>query len=92
MKTCYRCSAEWTELTNPGFHDVCEDCRSYWHCCLNCALYSPGASNDCKEPTTEPVAEKEKGNCCEEFVFRNPPEEPEGDTDPRRQWDDLFGS
>ena len=93
MKTCYRCGAEWMELGQPDFKDVCEDCHSYWHCCSNCALHSPGMPNDCRSSTTEPVGDHEKGNFCEEFVFRNPDDEAlRGDApeDPRKRWDDLF--
>ena len=95
MRTCYRCSAEWTELRSPGFQEVCEDCHSYWHCCANCALYAPGASNECRSPTTEPVSDREKGSCCEEFVFRNPEErdEPPGKEEQAKQrWDDMFST
>ena len=96
MKICYRCGSEWTELRQPGFNEVCEDCHSYWHSCMNCALHAPGMHNECRSPTTEMVADREKGNVCEEFVFRNPdddrgrPGDQSEKKDPRQQWDDLF--
>ena len=77
----------------PGFNDVCEDCHSYWHCCVNCALHSPGTHNDCRSSTTEPVADREGTNYCEEFIFRNPDDQPEPVDDkksPKQAWDDLF--
>ena len=93
MKTCYRCGGEWSELRQPSFNDVCDDCHSFWHSCMNCALYSPGLPNECRSSTTEQVADREKGNFCEEFIFRNPDdqaEEPDPEKDARQRWDDLF--
>ncbi|MEW6268876.1 MAG: hypothetical protein AB1689_06210 [Thermodesulfobacteriota bacterium] len=37
--------------------------------CRNCAFYSPGMHNDCREPSAERVADKERANFCEYFAL-----------------------
>jgi hypothetical protein len=66
MSACHRCGAE-IRLERVGVRDVCDRCRAYLHCCRNCEFYEPGLHNDCREPNTEIVADREAGNFCDAF-------------------------
>lgn len=66
---CWKCK---TELETPPlnklpFRAICDKCQSWLHCCKNCLHYRPGLPNDCAIPNTEWIADREKGNFCEEF-------------------------
>jgi hypothetical protein len=63
---CHWCGAEISQ-ERVGARDVCDRCRAYLHCCRNCDFFAPGAHNDCREPSAEPVANKEQGNFCDFF-------------------------
>lgn len=69
MSACHRCGAE-IRLERVGVRDVCERCRAYLHCCRNCEFHEPGASNECREPNGEAVADREAGNFCDYFRLR----------------------
>jgi len=51
-----------------GFRDECDHCGADLHVCRNCALHDPGAHNQCREPNTEWVGDRERGNHCEYFA------------------------
>jgi hypothetical protein len=90
MKTCHRCGAEVTR--DPvGVRDTCERCRAYLHCCRNCEFYEVGAHNDCREPNSEMVADKEEGNFCDYFRFGSAPRAAQsGRSDARAKLEGLF--
>ena len=70
MRQCHKCGAEWvSEKKRPAFSEYCDQCSAYLHCCKNCRFYEPGAHNDCRIGTTEWVADKARGNYCDEFEF-----------------------
>ena len=50
-----------------GFREVCEGCDADLHTCHNCAHYDPGAYNDCREPSSEHVGDRERANRCDWF-------------------------
>jgi hypothetical protein len=99
MKTCWRCGAD-VALERVGARDACEKCHAYLHCCRGCDFYEPGAHNDCREPSAEPVADKEQGNFCDFFRFGSAPraavagkasrEPAERGTEARARLDALF--
>lgn len=70
MKTCFNCRNELTLGSPPGRNDTCPFCRADLRCCMNCAFYDTGAYNQCREPQSERVLEKEKGNFCDYFRFK----------------------
>jgi hypothetical protein len=51
----------------PGFRETCEGCDADLHTCHNCAHYDPGAQNDCREPSSEYVSDRERANRCDWF-------------------------
>ena len=66
---CWKCN-EPLSLNKEGrisFRETCEKCSTWLHCCKNCKNYFPGLSNHCKMPGTDPIADREKNNFCEEF-------------------------
>jgi hypothetical protein len=41
--------------------------------CRNCEFFSPGAYNDCREPSAERVVDKESANFCDYFRLAGGP-------------------
>ncbi|HEY5039416.1 MAG TPA: hypothetical protein VIJ93_10120 [bacterium] len=97
MKKCHACEALWegSPGSQPGKGEVCPKCGADLHCCLNCKLYDPFASNQCTSRTTEPVKHKDKRNFCDEFEFKQggkggDPGGAKSKDDLNKKWDDLF--
>jgi hypothetical protein len=70
--TAIKCCARTKELKinlSVGRQDACEFCVSDLHCCLNCKFYTIGAYNDCCEPQSDRVIEKNLSNFCDYFTF-----------------------
>ena len=66
--TCWKCDTPLEGLPERiPFRETCEACSAYLHCCVACVHYQPGLPNDCRIPDTEPIADREKYNYCEEF-------------------------
>jgi len=93
VKCCRRCGAEWEGERKPPFRAVCESCQAYLHSCVNCRFHDVHAHNKCREPRSEVVSDRETGNFCEYFEFRQSAPGGTGDNgdDARKKWDDLFG-
>lgn len=91
MKKCYKCGEPYTDLKSVSFQATCPKCNLYLHCCLNCRLYDPYASNKCKSPTTEWVTDREKYNYCDEFEFAEAKSETKSNQeDAKSKFDKLF--
>ena len=71
MRHCHKCGTEVAGLTRVGRRELCEKCNAALHCCLNCKHHDAFAQNQCKEPGTEPVRDREAGNFCDFFDFRH---------------------
>ena len=71
MKICYRCGREVKIDRTVGRTEPCPHCDADLHCCLNCKFYDKTAHNECRESQAEPVADKEKGNFCDYFAFKD---------------------
>lgn len=69
---CIVCSTEWP-LERVSFGSVCEGCGCWLHSCVQCALWNASAQS-CRSSTTDPVADREGKNFCEEWI----PHEGEG--------------
>lgn len=66
--------------------------------CLNCRFYAPGAANDCREPVSEPVKDKERANFCDWFspaenAFNNSGNNKESEAEKKAKdaFNSLFG-
>lgn len=71
MKVCYRCGQEVEIGRTVGRTEACPHCDGDLHCCFNCKFYDGAAPHECREPLAEPVSDKEKGNFCGYFLFRD---------------------
>ena len=76
---CSACNAE-TPLSageRIGFRDECSRCGSDLHTCKNCVHHDATAYNECREPNSERVSDRERANRCDYFS----PSEREGGSD-----------
>ena len=66
---CYACQAEVVIAATDriGFREECEHCQADLHACANCRHHAPGASNECRESSAEPVCDRLRANLCEWF-------------------------
>jgi len=69
MKRCHACGKTLSLERKAGRSEMCEHCGADLHVCLNCAFYSPGAYNECREPQAERVVDKKRSNFCDYFSF-----------------------
>ncbi len=69
MSRCFRCGEPLRLLPGERVRrqDTCSHCQADLHVCLNCTYYEPGRQNDCREPQSEPVLDKERANFCDYF-------------------------
>jgi hypothetical protein len=67
---CFACGAalELASGERVGFRDACARCGADLHVCRNCAHHDPAAHNECREPGTERVADRERANRCDWFA------------------------
>lgn len=70
--TCWNCSRDLTKA-DYGREARCLGCDKPTRVCRNCRHFAPGRPNDCLEPMTERVLDKEKANFCERFDPTNRP-------------------
>jgi len=66
---CFACETpvELAAGERVGFRDSCSRCSADLHVCRNCAHHDPGAYNECREPNTERVGDRERANRCDWF-------------------------
>jgi len=92
VKTCYFCG---TELDIRGFFGrdaLCPHCHRDLKCCLNCALYDV-VSDYCREPLSEGIDDRERGNFCDFFIFSEkvaPQRTDDRVKKAREEWERLF--
>lgn len=67
--SCWRCGRA-LEGSDFARGELCPGCRSETRCCRNCELHAPNLNNECREPQTEQIADREKANFCEFFKPR----------------------
>ncbi len=66
---CHACTNELNLFVKVGRDDRCDHCGADLHCCKNCKFYDPGANNDCREPMSTYVPDRERSNFCHYFVY-----------------------
>ena len=71
MKVCHKCKKEIEIEGKVGREELCPHCNSYLHCCLNCKFYDEYAHNKCREPKSEWVSDRERGNFCVYFQLKD---------------------
>lgn len=72
MSAIYSCYSCGQAIDDPkvGRGESCPKCRRDVRVCKNCTFYDLSAYNYCREPQAERVVDKEKGNFCDYFKFR----------------------
>jgi hypothetical protein len=67
---CFACGRAVTLAAGErvGFRDTCDGCRTDLHVCRNCRHHDPAAYNECREPNTERVGDRERANRCDWFA------------------------
>ena len=70
MKYCFHCKNRLEIGERPSRGESCPHCGHDLKACVNCRFYDEYADNQCTEPMAERVADKERANFCEYFVFR----------------------
>ena len=74
-----------------GRREECPSCLADLHCCLNCRFHDPGLYNECREPSTPFVRERDKANFCSHFTFKLSTEAADSDTvSAKARLEDLF--
>ena len=64
---CHACNGELELEGRVGFRESCHHCEADVHCCLNCEHYDTGAHNNCREPTSEYIPDRQARNFCGHF-------------------------
>lgn len=93
MKRCSFCGGELKVDRIVSRQDVCPRCHRDVRCCLNCAFYDPGSSNQCREPRSEAIRERDQSNFCDYFVCKDAGEGTGRDDALRKvrdEWENLF--
>jgi len=88
---CFNCGTEIQLDRRATRQDSCPRCMSYVRCCRNCRFYDPGAHNQCREPQSSWVKDKESANFCD--YFEPSSEKPVGNTrkaDAMQKLNELF--
>ena len=66
MPYCVSCGADFSGI--PVFRaTLCPECDACLHSCVHCKFYAPTAHNQCLEPQSEYVPDREKANFCDYF-------------------------
>jgi hypothetical protein len=68
---CYNCDEELVFDVKIGRRDMCPNCHSYLHCCKNCEFWDPNVHNQCAEQRSEFIRDREEGNFCLYFTFKD---------------------
>ena len=69
MKRCHKCG-EPVISDYVSIRDVCPSCGADLHACLNCVFYDRGSYNECREPQSDWVGDKEQNNFCDYYRFK----------------------
>jgi hypothetical protein len=67
MASCYKCSADFPLEGRPGRKEECPSCAASLRCCLGCRFHDPSAHNQCREPGTDFIRDREAANFCDSF-------------------------
>ena len=92
MTVCHACGRPVTIETKLSRTADCPNCQSDLHVCKNCRFYDRTVHNQCRETQAEWVADKEKANFCDYFVFADRAAASAGNAPEaaRKKLDDLF--
>ncbi len=69
MKVCFNCGGQIELDRRPLRMEECPHCRGSLHCCRNCRFHDPSVHNECTEPNSDMVRDREGPNFCDYFEF-----------------------
>lgn len=72
---CYKCNEKLSFDVKIGRRDMCPNCYAYLHCCKNCQFWDSSVHNECTENRAEFIRDREEGNFCLYFTFKESPED-----------------
>jgi len=78
MRLCFHCRTEILLTGRIGRRELCPHCGRDLHACRNCRFYDPRAYNSCRESQAERVLDKDRGNFCDYFAYREGDGAPDG--------------
>ncbi|MBI3597505.1 MAG: hypothetical protein HY203_10160 [Nitrospirae bacterium] len=92
MTVCHACRKPVAIEKQLSRTAVCPNCQSDLHGCKNCQFYDRTVHNQCRETQAEWVADKEKANFCDHFVFADRAATTAGNASEaaRKKLDELF--
>jgi hypothetical protein len=64
---CAVCGTDLGRIERVGRRDVCSHCGAELRTCRQCRFFEPAASDACREPQAERVADKGRANFCDYF-------------------------
>jgi len=67
MAGCSFCGQPMDPMAKIGFRETCPKCHRDLHTCKNCRFHDPSAHNQCREPQSETVSDRERANFCTWF-------------------------
>ncbi len=70
MYYCFKCGRELEVDFEVGRGDTCIHCGTDLHVCLNCILHEENSRNQCREPLSLYVRDRERSNFCHFFKFK----------------------
>ncbi len=89
---CYKCEDPLTFSTKIGRRDMCPNCYAYLHCCKNCQFWDPSVHNECLENRAEFIRDREEGNFCLYFTFKEVEDGDESEAEKAKQnIEKIFG-
>jgi len=75
VNKCFKCGEELVFETKIGRRDMCPNCHAYLHCCKNCEFWDLNVHNQCTENRAEFIRDREEGNFCLYWTFKDSDEE-----------------
>ena len=69
ISKCYKCNQDLIleAGNNVNRDENCEKCYASIRCCRMCFFFDTASYNECREPTSDRILEKEKANFCDFF-------------------------
>jgi len=88
---CHRCGYKIEVDRKIGREELCPECKTPLHCCLNCRCYDSFSHWQCRETEIEYIQDKAAGNFCDYFKPSDKYHPPDTKREAaKKQLDNLF--
>ena len=64
---CFSCQQVLEYSDRVGLREECTKCGSDVHVCKNCDFHDAKIYNECREPQSDPIRERDRSNRCDFF-------------------------